>query len=753
MKTSSQTAHSQLVASTRVVKDSLLMVPKRFAPYSAEDVYHRFLIIAPDHKGQSSCAFGEYGIKVNLTIKVDFGKFICPILIIKPEASLSITHTDQVLLIIHRTVPKALAGSDNDLASSIKWSTNMPVCFMTFAGRKIGVNASLGTSLGYGSSISTQLDNFSPNPILDDLKVNFSNKQPAKGIATVGIGASITFNLSTALDFQFYTWEEKTPGYYATGMDSGLKKDFNNLLGPEDVSNVKREIIDWLKYLRDNPLKEIERRTSSFAQSYKLTNLLEKLKKLPSISRFNITRFGRKASTKETIDTLESLISGENDSLKTILDSLDLKKLPQIGGKDIDFQKEKESILTQLEWYKKKLHSAEAAVDSLKDISEFPPKIGAFALAPMYASLKLCFIDLTIMKASATVSDNLWLGTSLTVPKTGAVGPVNASGKIGISGDFRKVSSRFQTYSIDMKSGIPLIFTQDTNIRYTQAKIDRSIGFDLGFTNLFKKDKDWPNAFIKNSMAYNASSLYWLHPDSTESQVIKLQRGSGISFGFSVHFATLISIGKNLLSSPNSIDPLVADYISQFSKLLRIKEEDFKAFIHGLFEKDQQIITSKTEEYLIKNLYPQLVDYDTVLIESSLKIISSDFSVEYDEKQGVNSLMNLPKFASLSDPNFQASDLNSMGLTTESIRLRVRLKDNLKNADPKTFRLGFFQELATLAAKSIAGSFPFSLGVIKNAGNEGILDFYNHWILASAISDHRRLELAVPPVNLLPHHF
>lgn len=770
---------NQLVTSAANLKENLLIVPRGIAPYTTTEVYNRFLIIAPDIKGNAAAAFGDFGVDVNLSLSFKFSAIAIPILSLKASADLSGSLLRDTLLMVHRSCPK----EQLDVSNRIIWKTGTPVTFMTFKGYKLGLTTKLSTSLNLGKSLSKTLEGMNDNPILADLKggnTGNQSKNNKANIASIGIGGTLSVTGSIGLTGEFYRWEEDNPGFYSNGMDSNLKTDFENALGPETVEDVGRSVKKWLDYLYVNILDKVSKKYILLGKNppLGLETLLTQLKNLRNI---------RTGNEEDISAALGIIFFDGRYKLEDIIPRIDEEILEDLAkdltkGKRLNFRKEIAALIDATEDAKSRLKAAKDRADSLKNGEQFPSKSSA-KVASAFDTRKLCFINMFIFKPEASAGASAWLGASatLTLPGDSSAKAIGGSfsANIDVKADFRKVSYRYQTYGLN-RSQVPLMLTQDTNINYSQVRIPKSASLDFSFAAVSKSLKLDSVDTLVNTMSYNTASLYWLHPGSTDGKDVQLQTGSGLSFGFSLPFTLLIQLARKILKANNANTPLddaSSQEISKYAHSLKLTAEIFTDFLLGLFSEDDQAFLIYAEDIFIKEkFYPQLSAYDSVLIESSLEIMldakgagipsklhyKNPSKVDLTNTPGIENIFGRGVTTALFDKNFEPTDLDGLNLKPQAIRLRLRLKDNLADTDPAFFKLGFFNAMdlpdtpsaTEIIARKFTGIFPLSAKVINKAGNEGILDFHTYFIPDGQKLDHTyQVERGVPPVNLIPHGF
>lgn len=786
-KSASAAGHRQLVNSLRGTKREFYLIPRSFAAYDLDELYNHFLINAPDFKGNYSLAYGEYGIGFKVGIKVDIGKLICPFLKIQPSIEGNGEKLKESLFIIQRPFPKMLPAN-NQIP---EFKSNLPVCFMTMYGQKYGANLSGKLVIAGGAGIKRK--DFKKNPTLRDLsKEKISNPMT---INTLGIGASIAFNVGADLAYESYVWEDLTPGWYASGRDQQLKSDFKNSIGLLNETEIIRDIFGWLKHLKPF-LYNLYGKEQEILDG-EIDDLIKKINDFPTISTNRIIRFFQPEVTAYSViekmtEIITEVIGLFKDRNKSFFN--DLK---------ITSDREK-ALKAQVEAYGELLKTArKASIEREKAESkgrDLPDKVSPKKMDSVTKSLNLCFINLSIFSKKATGKEEIWLGGKLSSKAMAGI-----SQEIKIEANFKKTSSRYQTFSMGTETNQPFVFTQDLCINYKQINYDFSARAQIvlkeellkkessGLPDYFKKDL--PKKMIKNIMTYNATSHYWFHPGGDKkSPRVKLCEGSGISFGCSIDLYTLVLMIKELVSTPNEAarnDTINRD-IAIYADQLRTQKSQFEDFLGNIFQEVSDISTIRNLEVskIVELLFPQLIDLkiDAVLIESSFKFnLQKNNELELKD-EGLDTLYSSgddsknPYKKMFSGEALGIKDYEQMNLSLETIRLRVRLGDSLKDQESYNFRLGFFvKAIVKKTAKKIISKFPMSFtlagNMIKRAGNEGVFDQYVHWAKDSLnenlgsiegktteeVEEIRKkdkdrssniqenIERSVPPVFLLPH--
>jgi hypothetical protein len=751
----------QLVDSTRNLKESLLMVPRIVAAFTPLEVYNRFLIVAPDVKGNASYAFGAHGIKVGVSGTVKF-PIALPLISLKSSLNITVTSIKDSLIIIHRPCPRRLANPEGRLT----WKTNNPVTFMTLKGYQIGLDVGLSATIGGGEAISFPFGDLSSSPIISDLVGTNEEGGPAVPINVIsfGIGASASLSGSIVVTVEIYRWSDDHPGFYSSGMDKNLTTDFRRSLKTESVDVAARDVRIWLDFLKEHIWKVVYEKYLDLGLN------------LPSgfeTAYYWLKRF-RKTRPEDTDDIQAALdilfLSDTNHTLTMVIPRIDARFLPRLRNAEGEFDaaEAQEQLLNAANAIKNRLVAAKQNIG--READNFPPKNSTSAL-DVYKKRELCFVNLLMVKPEGEGSGQAFAGAAAVLSVFRSDG-VTAKANIGVRMHFRKVFLTYQTYSLGL-GWVPLMLTQHTNISYKQVILPGSASLDLKLATKSKSFRTAGESVLYNSMRYYTSSAYWIHPGAGDQEV-SLQEGSGFSFGYSMNFVLLVQLIKKLLeanAASTNLDDKARLEMNECAKKLRIPVADFQAFILSLFDaKDQAYLMANDEKTIKNEFYPQLTDYDAILIESSLKIKPGPgrgipMRVNYRDplkesslgSSGIEKIFEEGAAKTLLADNFEATPerLDSLNLQPDAIRLRLRLADNLSaappdieisNPKPSFFKLGFIASIKLVN--------PFSFDKVNKAGNEGILDFHTYFIPDGSTRTHmERVERSVPPVNLIPHSF
>ncbi len=703
----SQQAQSGLATAVRSLKDDLVIVPARFAPYTPDELYQRFLLVAPDHKGNLSSTDGEYGRAVSVEVSFDFGDLILPGL-----ASLDIsaegggTLLQVALLIVHRCVPKTLAGPSASVPA--RWAGNKPVCFLSLSGQRKVLTLTLNSELSIGQALSLP-ESTTPEGLGLSLDLN----------ASLNAGVSLTGQMMHLTD--------PAPGWYVGGGDKGLKADFNAILGQGSKKDLKEEVVAWCEYVFETAAEQLAGNNSRKVDSVKVELL--RIKGIRAVEG-QLKEFGSQqfmsamndAADDENIGNIFNQIANQiqnkidKPTTAGLIQNLEdlqafFKKYAKRSSTAL--RQYRQELTDQIQWYKDLLNAFQQG-DQPSPVELQTKKNGQItALDPRYQELALLSVFSFIPSAQAGAEANAAADGSLDAGEIGANASVGASVQAEVSGQLGYTSFRYQSFGVSDKGRQPLVLTQDTVLNYRQveltAKAMADMGVELADYNLSKSaEGEKEQSYTYNMLTYQAVLAYWQYPQADNTPSVNLESGSGLAYGMSVSFGKLVHIAKILNSNnwqvPTDNNDKDLQLFQDLAKQLRVKPEDLITFLQAA-----DIVTES---------FPQLEAFTSVLLESSLAFqISSAPAMKVSRRKNSfwQSKKNPPWVLEDALKSDCAKAANSQATLT-AIRLRVRLADHVEN-QKTIFQLGF----------KIAAGLKISLDKVESVGNESVLDVYVHW--------------------------
>ncbi|MEZ4454126.1 MAG: hypothetical protein R3B09_32020 [Nannocystaceae bacterium] len=301
-------------------------------------------------------------------------------------------------------------------------------------------------------------------------------------------------------------------------------------------------------------------------------------------------------------------------------------------------------------------------------------------------------------------------------------------------GDVQRIAYRYQTFGEGGAPGAtPLVLTQDTVITYrrvsAQATALVNVGieasaFDKSVSKGVEVQKGAQGAY--HSMTYQSATTHWLYPSGSAATVSVTPQGrSGITFGLSARTARLASGA----AAPR--------YLQGIARQLRIPVE---------------LLVKLLDEADLGGFVPTTPgaapDPAIVFLEASFRLPpGSARTAKASTAKGKPAVYRLDD--PLSDPAIKAfikglQTGQSASTALESLRIRIRMSDELVSEPDPLFSLGFE-----------FGGTGFSIDVQKigGAGHEGFFDYTAQWFsegkMIDATSAKALQERSIPPVALL----
>lgn len=722
-------AHEMLLQSTRRFQQGSKIVPARYQVISLNQILDYLLINWADHKGNAAIAYGSIGDSIAITAGFDFGIFICPgVANVSLNATGKLKKTDDAFFLIHRSMPERWVSHQGRLQEHKKVKSGMfvdePVCFMAMEGysREWSVKIAIAASIS-SSSIGIPLGAFG---------------------FTLG-GAEISGEISRTI----YYFHDRHPGWYKNSRSELLLKDFSDSLGARTTHYLKREIVNWLNFIRED--------LKVFLSAPLNQGLRIELEQLP---KFRFTNPSQKTITKKLKDLLTTI--------NNIWVSTNTQK----------------ALREQTEKYIKELEEAQKANGAYRIKSKKGRKKGNPGVK------HLCQITLVNWKTEGKIKASI--GTN---PVDGAMGGGSGIGKsfagdpnvssfandrlsaastlsiptftlgAGIEFTYKRVSTnyRYQSYAYK-RNETRVVYTQDVKILYTemditaavQAGIDVLVGRDIDLSGVHIKGKDLSglnkvkssllagkSLWGKRSMYYRAVNAYWNFSSNNTSKQRATYNGSGISFGISVRMQDLLRIA--IVGNGSHSDSFMEKELGEYARLLKVTVKEFTAFLKSFLIGDDEL-DYKNE----LTGFERCMEYGAVLVESNFRFTNS-MNIPMKIKKDRTFSKTLPEDLTKNPQwkNFlekDSIDRKTVGLQLEAMRIRLRLGDHTSSSK-NIFRLGIYL---------FGSGFGFNWDKVKASGNEGILDLHIHHFIEFDQNIKRyaqTLRDGVPPVMLIPHHF
>lgn len=745
--------YDQLESSARDEKGNTAIVPKKYASYTAEDLYNQFLKVAPTAKGLLSSSYGASGWAISFDFYMDLVQFAIPGIFAVPiGGSVKPQRLDTAMLIIHRVSPKQLpipapvetdTNEQNPAPTQYEatppvmraaWQSNNPVCFNVFLGSHWKVEVKAGIQAFFA---------LAPDDAWSGIKEveNAPSDDPEKKVKTLafcelplGLGGSASGQVQ--YEYQTLYVVDQAPGWYPSGKDQSLLFDFKQVLGEKSKGRLKLEISDWVsrfsavfymyvqydfapgdQAIRDQLQKQyLQIAKNTIDKSNNATNKSTSLrkeggKKFMSFfsSFFNQAEYLLNRIEQKNIATAD-LIKSLQRLVELLPNQEEIEKFAPFqaladGRTQGDIEAEKATMTQSIN--ELRVQAAEY-IRRLNAIKDNPLRNTVFVKSKSRSLPDYCK-HLSFFKAgSHAVGGNLGVNF---IP-----GPGTVSGSL--NGSLKATGFRYQTFS--PSSGPEekiLVYTQDTRITYRQVnlKADASLGF-LADPNLYEKNPQDFKGITLNGMTYVSACCYWLYPKDTNATKISPESGSGISFGASVYVKELNACAK-LITTEGQDSAKYDSMVKKLAAELHIPPSVLIKFFNNEFFK------TLTEE--------KLGGIKAVLIESSFRLLEN-FSVPLYQRNNDNKKLNEPvlglkqiigtvsysnQMAKLVIGN-QAEKETACAQYLDGLRVRVRMADHYESEI--SFKLGPHAVLS-----GSGGSPGITLSKITDAGQEGILDIYH----------------------------
>ncbi|MEL7162144.1 MAG: hypothetical protein AAFN92_15420, partial [Bacteroidota bacterium] len=291
--TAEQEALEHLVQATRRARANAGLIKgiSKYVNLEPDEIYDYLLLAWADHKGNTAVVYGAVGTSLTQSVGFNAGMFFMPgITNLSVSGTVNQTYLDEAFIMIQRPFAQRIISLESRETDRPIYPRRCrkPVCFLTLRGASQQHSARISVAVGIGIDTGVAI------PLA---AVSYS-------IAGFDAGASITF---TAFKF-----DEEKPAFYANSRSEALKTDFGNHLGTRHTHYLKREIVPWLKEMRDKYALRMDRNPA----------LKSALKSLPSL---NIPFY--KASTIKVLGKLQQILDVPDlDSWFTATDKTKLEE-------------------------------------------------------------------------------------------------------------------------------------------------------------------------------------------------------------------------------------------------------------------------------------------------------------------------------------------------------------------------------------------------------------------------------------------
>lgn len=703
------------------IYSELNVVPGHLTSFSIFELINHAIVVAPNYKGISNLVYGSFGKLVVTGAGLNLGAAFCPgIMDITIVPGVSAEKLNEVLFIVHRSM------AEYYLKNGLKqFRLDNMVSFAAMAGKSWEVSFNLKTKIQPSTSTLSDIVK------LDSL-----------GLPKIKITAT------TKIKGKKYDLTDPYPAWYKTAKGDDIRTDLLIYIGGGDKREIKRRIIDYLKYLKKEYIPDLP-------QNPLYNNIKENFK--DSLPHYDT--FPRNSSTVDTRQRLQNIWNAfKNTNYEDSPREPDLKRIED------NLENLYEEIIR-------------AETKPTLNLDQENLKVGESykedSMPALTERKSLCKVNMVTFKIEGEIVLKQGMKVGMTKPESPDSEedlPVTITGpgikqEIKLDAKYVKTYYRYQTYAFGRninknsystdKTFLGIMYTQDTQIKYSKIalkhELKAALEFRIGKKKIFDGIKiigekvdgilnkiNFNKSFV-NNMSYKAVTAYWDYTsDGTDKNMLS---GSGLSFGCSISMQTLLRIALDIHSYEKSnkynrkSDQAVFlnAEIKNYSKLLRIKESEFEEFAKSLLS---------IENLKADKKYNALKKYGAVLIESSFQF-TDYFNMRIDkETRELEDLINDDHEWS----QFYHGRTNSFGKAKlESIRIRVRINDHM-NQSKKSFRLG-------LNLWAVKGN--VEVKKIEKAGNEGIKTVHSHWFLDEFknLTNDEKFSKGVPTVVLLPHRF
>lgn len=733
----------------------------------AISMYQILNISGLDYKGQMSSGFGEKGIQVDASIKVDFLDFFAPgipALELSAEAKAKATVTKETLVVLQRFPGRVYSSRISHLPFTTQlpspiWDTSTPITLLTLDGGSINLEFGITATAGYQAPLS-----------VDEL----------------GLGLSLS--AQTKISGKSIRLKDRYPGSYPSPSDTNLAKAsalqsaVDKLLGGQSKADLKVEVEAWIEAMFQEWLKEIE--SSSPPDAKTKATRLKSLKELMKGKIYTV-----KEQLKETaIDELAT-------EIETTLDKYIFSKIntafnaPVIGDKlrkwTTSSTKSKDLLL--------RLTELNSTISNLK-FEDNPNRDELIQGQKAVLAQLNTYINL-LQRFDRKVKDNTndsgTNGKSDRTPKNylsyfnlfSFAGGIGVDAKAGVSGGIKKqlgdkpdvpgeeylpdpevslsytgeingmaggeaqvMSYRFQSYGYD--GGAPMVYTQDTWITYRRIEASATAMGELGFTAPEYEQQQQKTAGANlsyYSMTYQSIGRYWLHPImGADKALVQPGNGSGLCFGISVSSQRLIDCAKTPNNQKNQ------KLLKSIARQLRVSLSVAQEFVvnYAPIADIAPLQDGFPEQVFLESSFAFPEGTRITLNKKSTKIGKQTIGY-YDPEDGFKDAQ-IKQFRTKLETDSSKTVNNPITQnptpepTLEAIRLRFRIADFDSSTEP-LFQLGF---------PVLKSSLDIDISKARAAGQEALFDYHVQWYNNKEYNTNPGLfteaqERSVPPVVLL----
>ncbi|MCB0653034.1 MAG: hypothetical protein KDC85_17280 [Saprospiraceae bacterium] len=269
-------------------------------------------------------------------------------------------------------------------------------------------------------------------------------------------------------------------------------------------------------------------------------------------------------------------------------------------------------------------------------------------------------------------------------------------------------------------------------------------------------------SIIIKKMEYSSVSAYWVYPKNGQGDKVKLERGSGISFGISIEKADLMKIARQSLgitkkTEKTNQNAFIGDFF-RIAELLKVPNRTLKSFLHKFHELYGSKGPMGSEWKDDKKIGGTLLLESAHFLDTAISVEKEngeekdeekDFFVDLERTEeskaafSVKDLFKNKVFKNFLEGNPPEED--GPKILPESIRVRHRIADSVN--DNQTFSLGL----------DVGVGVNVNFSRYKSSGNEAIKDLLIYTVNNKSFHFNEfpltDLDEAVPPTILLPHVF
>jgi hypothetical protein len=649
-----------------------------------EELFGAFQTASLDVNGATCSGYSDKGHGVEAEAAVDLtalSVFPVPGVTCEVSAGAGGARASRSMLVMRR-MPRHLAG----------YATGPSLGFFQFEGKRWQASAKVGVEFAISP----------PSLIQDALKKSSGAEAEYTGQgeddpATLSLELEVSAQMTAGAKAEYLWASAKAPSFYESSMDSGLQKQFVELMPEWRREEVKEEAARFLIMVSQN------------VRSDGWTVAPEKRAAIPGV---------RSAySSEELLTQLGNVVAGPYSQraqyLKTRLQAFQktekaaLKQharnwLTTLGVQPPDSLT---GNVSSEEWQTAINHA-------LLRISANTPNGRAWheSGSELINRLKL-FSQSTPDQTAVSARQGLAYFSLFSLGGEVAVG-VEAMAKLRgkatagaeVGGRLSRSQFRFQCFAeLARHSNSPLIQTQDVCLVYKQVEAAASLQVKLP---KFEREAGFSKT-VFNAMQWSASIAQWIYPGRAD--VVALHPGSGYSLGVSVVYSRLTDSAARGTRSR---------YLARIAARLGVSMDTLAAFL-----RETPLFSDRIE-----------LPNDVLLLEAS-------FATGRDANARVSA--TTPHFSLDSLIQKQMSQWFAEGrLRLQSITARYRSADMADNSKVRAFQLGF---------RGVA-KVGIQLRAVEEAGTDSIIDLHRWWAdpaFAHASNDPAGMyEQAVPPVAL-----